>query len=92
MYLFRIPTQYILYNFKEIKTNFHELVNVLLLPIEYGSGYYWEVRKIHLITRKKKFTDCATAYLKCIQQEDRKWKRFENQPVKRKSEAYASIN
>ena len=49
---------------KTIKKNFYQLVNVLLLPLEYGSGYYWEVRKIHLIT-KKKFTGCVTAYLEC---------------------------
>ena len=67
---------------KEIKTNFHKLVNVLLLPIEYGSDYYWEVRKIHLIIKKTKFTGCATAYLGCTQREDRKWQRPENLTVK----------
>jgi len=67
---------------KEIKTNFHKLVNVLLLPIEYRSNYYWEVQKIHLIIKKTKFTGCATAYLGCIQRKDRKWQRSENLPVK----------
>jgi hypothetical protein len=32
-----------------IKRNFRQLANILLLPFEYGSGYYWEVRKVHLI-------------------------------------------
>ncbi|GBC09042.1 hypothetical protein RclHR1_08580001 [Rhizophagus clarus] len=36
-----------------INKNFQQLVNVLILPLEYGSGYYWEMRQIHLITRKK---------------------------------------
>ncbi|PKY57507.1 hypothetical protein RhiirA4_510082 [Rhizophagus irregularis] len=77
---------------KTIKKNFQQLVNVLLLPLEYGSGYYWEVREIHLITKKKKFTGCVTAYLGCTQQEDREWKRPENLPPKRRSEARAPIN
>ena len=66
---------------KAIKENFHQLANIPILPLEYGSGYYWEVREIHLIT-KKKFTGCVMAYLGCTQQEDRKWKRPENLPVK----------
>jgi hypothetical protein len=37
-----------------IKENFRQLVNILTLPIEYGSGYYWEIRQMHLVTKKKK--------------------------------------
>ena len=62
------------------------------MPFEYGSGYYWEVRKIHLTTKKKKFTGNATAYLGCTQREDRKWQRSENSPIKRRSEAHVPIN
>ena len=50
-----------------IKKNFHQLANILLLLFEYGSGYYWEVWQIHLNTKKKKFTDNVTAYLRCTQ-------------------------
>ncbi|CAB5305488.1 unnamed protein product [Rhizophagus irregularis] len=77
---------------KAIKENFHQLANILILPLEYGSGYYWEIRKIHLITNKKKFTGCAMIYLGCTQREDRQWQRPENLPVKRRSEAHAPIN
>ncbi|PKY54194.1 hypothetical protein RhiirA4_472863 [Rhizophagus irregularis] len=79
-------------NLTTIKENFHQLVNILTLPIEYGSGYYWEIRQMHLVTRKKEFTGCAMVYLGCIQREDRKWKRPQNTPVKRRSEAHAAIN
>ncbi|CAB5372059.1 unnamed protein product [Rhizophagus irregularis] len=77
---------------KAIKENFHQLANILILPLEYGSGYYWEIRKIHLITNKKKFTGCAMIYLGYTQREDRQWQRPENLPVKRRSEARAPIN
>ncbi|CAI2181962.1 8822_t:CDS:2 [Funneliformis geosporum] len=42
-----------------IKKNFCQLVNILTFPIEYGSGYYWEIRQIYLVTRKKEFTGCV---------------------------------
>ncbi|GBB86228.1 hypothetical protein RclHR1_12670001 [Rhizophagus clarus] len=48
-----------------IKKNFQQLVNVLILSLKYRSGYYWKMRQIHLITRKKKPTGNATAYLGC---------------------------
>ncbi|CAG8712764.1 15844_t:CDS:2, partial [Rhizophagus irregularis] len=40
------------------------------------------VRDIHLNTRKKIFTGCATAYLGCTQREDRRYHRPKNLPVK----------
>ncbi|CAG8588731.1 33286_t:CDS:2 [Gigaspora margarita] len=64
-----------IHNPKDIKKSFYQLINIVLLPLEHGSGYYWEVRKIYLNTRKKEFT------------EDRKWQRPEDQPIKRRSEA-----
>jgi len=36
-----------------IKENFRQLVNILALPIEYGSGYYWEIRKFILLQEKR---------------------------------------
>jgi hypothetical protein len=50
----------------KIKKNFHQLVNIFILPLGDGSGYYWEVWDIHLNTGKKMFMGCATAYLRCI--------------------------
>ncbi|KAF0552569.1 hypothetical protein F8M41_021636 [Gigaspora margarita] len=80
-----------IHNPKDIKKSFHQLINIVLLPLEHGSGYYWEVRKIYLNTRKKEFTGCVTAYLGCAQREDRKWQRPEDQPIKRRSEAHTPI-
>ncbi|CAG8541272.1 23481_t:CDS:2 [Dentiscutata erythropus] len=77
---------------KAIRESFHQLANVLLLLFEYGSGYYWEVRKIYLNTSKKELAGCATVYLGCTQREDRQWQRPENTPVKRKSEIRPQIN
>jgi hypothetical protein len=74
-----------------IKDNFHQLTNVLLVPFELGSGYYWEVRQLYLNTRKKEFTCCATAYLGCTQREDREWQRPEDLPKKRRSEVRPQI-
>ncbi|CAG8817509.1 31314_t:CDS:2, partial [Gigaspora margarita] len=63
------------------KKRFHQLANILILPFEYGSGYYWKVRQIYLNT-KKKLTSCATIYLGCTQCENRQWQRPENMLVK----------
>jgi len=52
---------------KKIKENFKELTRVLLVHLEAGSGYYWESRILHLNSRKKEFSGCATAYLRCTQ-------------------------
>ncbi|CAG8852850.1 35313_t:CDS:2, partial [Gigaspora margarita] len=60
--------------------SFHQLANILILPLEYGSGYYWEVWQIYLNTKKKKLTSCATVYLECTQHENRQWQRPENMP------------
>ncbi|CAG8721178.1 20075_t:CDS:1, partial [Racocetra fulgida] len=78
-------------DFETIKESFHQLVNVVVLPLEYGSGYYWNVPKMYPNKRKNKFAGCVTAYLECAQRNDRKWQRSEEQPVKRKSEARVSI-
>jgi hypothetical protein len=79
------------HDMETIKRNFHQLANILLLPFELGTGYYWEVRQIYLNIKNKKLTGCATVYLGCTQREDRKWKRPENLPVKRRSEARSQI-
>ena len=73
-----------------IKENFRQLVNILTLPIEYGSGY-WDSANASCY-KKKEFTGCATVHLGCTQWDDRKWQRPENIPVKRRSEARAPIN
>jgi len=41
------------YDMETIKRNFHQLTDILLLPLEFGSGYYWEVRNIYLNIKKK---------------------------------------
>ncbi|CAG8803724.1 26859_t:CDS:2 [Gigaspora margarita] len=49
---------------------FHKVINTLLLPLQAGSGYYWELR-------------CATAHLECTQRIDRQHKCQDDQPIKR---------
>jgi hypothetical protein len=34
------------HDMETIKKNFHQLTDILLLPLEFGSGYYWEIRNI----------------------------------------------
>jgi hypothetical protein len=77
---------------KAIKDKFRELSKYLIWPIEFGSGYYWEIRNIHLCTKQKQLTYSAHIYLGCTMRDDRAWQRPEDQPVKRRSEARAPIN
>jgi hypothetical protein len=72
-------------------TKVRKLAKVLLLPVEYGSGYYWEIRNMYLNRRNKNLTGCATVYLGCTLREDREWHRPEDQPVRRRSEARTPI-
>jgi len=76
---------------KMIKDKFRELSRFLIWPIESGSGYYWEIRKIHLRTRHKQLTHSAIMYLGCTMREDRAWQRPEDQTVIRRSETRAAI-
>ena len=38
-----------------------------ILPVEAGSRYYWEIRKIYLHKKKAQYTGQATVYLGCTQ-------------------------
>ena len=76
---------------KMIKDKFRELSRFLIWPIESGSGYYWEIRKIHLRTKHKQLTHSAIMYLGCTMREDRAWQRPEDQTVIRRSETRAAI-
>ncbi|CAG8820078.1 32847_t:CDS:2 [Gigaspora margarita] len=63
--------QYSTQDLEAAKKSFHQLANILILPLEYGSGYYWEVQQIYLNTNKKKLTSCATqqhALVQCSHQ------------------------
>ncbi|CAG8718952.1 3672_t:CDS:2, partial [Racocetra fulgida] len=79
------------HDFETIKGSFHQLISVVVLPLEYRSCYYWNVSKIYPNKRMNKFTGCVTAYLECAQHDDRDWQRSNNQPIKRVSEARAPI-
>jgi hypothetical protein len=76
---------------KTIKDEVRQLAKILLLPLEYGSQYYWEIRNVHLNSRNSQFTGCAAVYLGCTQREGREWQRPQNQPVKRRSEVRPPI-
>ena len=67
---------------------FRNIIYFFLLPIEAGSRYYWEIRKIYC---RKNNTGQATVYLGCAQRMDRKSIRPENRPTKRISEARPPI-
>ncbi|CAG8808855.1 2451_t:CDS:1, partial [Cetraspora pellucida] len=41
---------------KIIESNFRQLAHALIVLLESGSGYYWEIRKIYLNTWNKKFS------------------------------------
>ncbi|CAG8829831.1 24957_t:CDS:2, partial [Gigaspora margarita] len=79
-------------NLEAAKKSFHQLANILILPLEYASGYYWKMQQIYLNTNKKKLTGCATVYLGCTQCEDRQWQRPENMPVKRRRNTIVTID
>jgi hypothetical protein len=76
---------------KTTTSNVRKLAKVLLVPLEYGSGYYWEIRNVYLNINNGKFSGSATVYLGCTQREDREWQRPTDQPLKRKSEIRTPI-
>jgi hypothetical protein len=78
-------------NLKVTETRFRQLANTFIVPFESGSGYYWELRKIYLNTKKKTFTGSVTVYLGCTMRDDRTSQRSDSQPPKRKSEARMPI-
>ncbi|CAG8738914.1 6402_t:CDS:2, partial [Cetraspora pellucida] len=77
---------------KIIKGRFNQLAKILTIPLDSGSGYYWEIRKIWLKSHKKKFIGSATVYISCTMRDDRAWIKPNNQIPKRHSEARAPIN
>ncbi|CAG8544288.1 4975_t:CDS:2, partial [Cetraspora pellucida] len=76
---------------KAIEKKFYQLAEMLIIPLESGSGYYWEIRKVYLNIKKKVFSGNATIYLGCTMRSDRAWQRSDNQSPKRRSEARAPI-
>ncbi|CAG8491955.1 12121_t:CDS:1, partial [Cetraspora pellucida] len=54
-----------LLDLNKIKNSFIQLAKTLILPLETGSRYYWNIVKLVLNFKKKKFTECATAYFRC---------------------------
>ncbi|CAG8833903.1 22781_t:CDS:2, partial [Racocetra persica] len=71
-----------IHDFKTIKGSFHQLIRVVVLLLEYGSCYYWNISKIYPNKRMNKFTGCVTTYLECAQCNNRDWQRSNNQPIK----------
>ena len=67
----------------------HNIIYHFLLPIEAGSHYYWEIRKVYL---HKKKAEQATVYLGCTQRIDRKPTQPDNRSVKRISKARPPID
>lgn len=77
---------------KAFEKRFQEVAEILIVPIEAGSGYYWETRKIYLNTKKKELTGHAVVYLGCTQRSDRAFQRPEDQEIKRRSESRIPIS
>ena len=70
------------------KEGFRHIIDTLLISIQAGSQYYWELKRLYLNT---KADGCAGAYLYCSQRIERQHKRPDDQPVKRISEARPAI-
>ncbi|CAG8787272.1 23789_t:CDS:1, partial [Dentiscutata erythropus] len=79
-------------DFKIIENKFRQLANTIIIPLESGSGYYWEICKVYLNSNKKRFSDSGTVYLGCTMCKDRAWKKPDNQLSKRISEIRTPIN
>ncbi|CAG8522783.1 14992_t:CDS:2, partial [Cetraspora pellucida] len=75
---------------KEVE-KFHNIVNVLVMPLQAGSGYYWELQKLYINKKNGQYIGCATANLGCTQRLDRQYKSPDNRPTKRVSEARPAI-
>ena len=70
---------------------FHRIVNTLIILIEAGSKYYWELNKLYINTKADQPYGCASAYLSCSQRIERQHKRLSDQPVQRISELRPGI-
>jgi len=68
---------------RSFEKHFQEVANILIVPIESGSGYHWETCKIYLNTKKKELIGHAVVYLGCAQRSDWAFQRSENQEVRR---------
>ncbi|CAG8794974.1 12405_t:CDS:2, partial [Cetraspora pellucida] len=77
---------------KIVKERFNQLAKILAILLDSDSSYYWEIRKTWLKSYKKKFIGSATVHLCCTIRDDRAWKRPNNQPPKRHSEARTPTN
>ncbi|CAG8527683.1 3813_t:CDS:2 [Racocetra fulgida] len=70
---------------------YHNIAEFLLLPIESGSHYYWELRKIYVHKKNNQLVGEATVHLGCVQREDLKRSRPDSKIVKKIVEARAPI-
>ncbi|CAG8673821.1 7575_t:CDS:2 [Cetraspora pellucida] len=51
---------------------YHDIAKFLHIPIESGSHYYWELRKVYAHKKNNQLVGEAMIYLGCMQREDRK--------------------
>ncbi|CAG8656915.1 2245_t:CDS:1 [Paraglomus occultum] len=58
---------------KVIRDKFCEISKFLIWLIKSASGYYWEIRNIHLCRSHKQLTHSANIYLGCTMRDDRAW-------------------
>jgi hypothetical protein len=73
------------------QNTFHRIVNTLVILIEAGSKYYWELNKLYINTKDDQSCGCASAYLFCSQRIERQHKHPCDQPVQRISEVRPAI-
>ncbi|CAG8489675.1 2984_t:CDS:2, partial [Cetraspora pellucida] len=78
---------------------FHAIAKTLLIPLQEGSGYYWEIRNLYPNIKDGQYIGCATARLCCTQRlepaeifvNNREYKNPNNQPAQCISEAQPAI-
>src|SRR6185369_6213351 len=70
----------------------HNIIYHFILPIEAGSHYYWEIRRVYLCKKNNQYIGKATVHLGCAQSVNRKKPTQPDRPVKRISEARPPID
>ncbi|CAG8578919.1 6817_t:CDS:1 [Cetraspora pellucida] len=70
---------------------FHKIINIMIVPLQTESGYYWELQYLYVNKKNGQYIGCATAHLGCTQKLERKYKKPDEQPVKRVSEVHSAI-
>ncbi|CAG8527348.1 11273_t:CDS:1, partial [Cetraspora pellucida] len=71
--------------------NFRKIIDVLVMPLQTGSEYYWKHQNLYINKKNSQYIGCAMAHLGCTQKLERKYTKSNEQLIKRVSEVRPAI-